>query len=32
MKINLGKFPTKGNRRKIDVKIDGYDTWNLIIL
>lgn len=29
MKINLGKFPTKGNRRKIDVKIDSYDTWNL---
>ena len=29
MKVNLGKFPKKGHRRKIDVNINGYDTWNL---
>lgn len=29
MKINIGKFPIKGNRRKINVEINGYDTWNL---
>ncbi len=29
MKINIGKFPKKGDRRKIDIQIDGYDTWGL---
>lgn len=29
MKINIGKFPKKNNRRKINVEINGYDTWNL---
>lgn len=28
MKVNIGKFPKKGNRRKIKVQIDGYDTWS----
>jgi len=28
MKIKIGKFP-KNNKRKIDIQIDGYDTWNL---
>ena len=29
MKVNLGKFPKKANNRKVNVTIDGYDTWNL---
>ena len=28
MKINLGKFPKNGHRR-IDIKIENFDTWNL---
>jgi hypothetical protein len=28
MKINIGKYP-KNNRRKINVEINGYDTWSL---
>lgn len=28
MKVKIGKFPKKGNRRKIDIKIDNYDTWS----
>jgi hypothetical protein len=28
MKVKIGKFPKKGNRRKIDVQIDGFDTWS----
>lgn len=29
MKVNLGKFPAKGNRRKVSITIDNHDTWNL---
>lgn len=29
MKVNIGKFPKKGNRRKTNVSLDTYDTWNL---
>jgi hypothetical protein len=29
MKVSLGKFPRKNNNRKVNVTIDGYDTWNL---
>ena len=30
MKINIGKYPKNANgRRKINVQIDNYDTWNL---
>jgi hypothetical protein len=29
MKIKIGAYPKKGNRKKIDIKIDGYDCWNL---
>lgn len=29
MKVKIGAYPKKGNRRKIDVKIDSYDTWSL---
>ena len=28
MKISMGKFPKSGER-KIDIKIDNFDTWNL---
>lgn len=28
MKIKIGGFPKKGNR-KIDIKIDNYDTWSM---
>jgi hypothetical protein len=28
MKISIGKFP-KNSRRKINIQIDPYDTWNL---
>lgn len=28
MKVSLGKFPKKGER-KVDIKIDNFDTWNL---
>lgn len=28
MKVKIGKFPKKGNRRKIDVQIDPFDTWS----
>jgi hypothetical protein len=29
MKVNIGKFPKKGTRRKIDIQIDSHDTWSL---
>lgn len=29
MKINIGKYPKGKGRRKVDVKIDSYDTWSL---
>ena len=29
MKARIGPFPKKGNRRKIDVQIDNFDTWSL---
>lgn len=29
MKIKIGPYPKKGNRRKINVQIDPYDTWSL---
>lgn len=29
MKINIGNFPKKNDIRKIDIRIDSYDTWNL---
>lgn len=28
MKVNIGNYPRKGNR-KIDIQIDGYDTWSM---
>lgn len=28
MKVKIGSYPKKGNRRKISVKIDHYDTWS----
>lgn len=31
MKVNIGKFNKKNDSRKIEVKIDKYDTWNLDI-
>ena len=29
MKVKIGPFPKKNNRRKIDVQIDKFDTWSL---
>jgi len=29
MKVKLANFPNKGHRRKVEVTINGYDTWNL---
>jgi hypothetical protein len=29
MKINIGKYPKKGTRRKINVQVDRFDTWGL---
>ena len=29
MKVNLGKYPKISDRRKVDIKIDNYDTWNV---
>jgi hypothetical protein len=29
MKIKIGNFPKKGNRRKIDIQIEKFDTWSL---
>jgi len=29
MKIKIGNYPAKGVRRKIDIKIDRFDTWSL---
>ena len=29
MKVAIGRFPKKGNRRKINVEIDNFDTWGL---
>ena len=29
MKINIGKYPRKGPRRKINVQVDRFDTWGL---
>jgi hypothetical protein len=28
MKVKIGPFPKKGNRRKIDIQIDKFDTWS----
>lgn len=29
MKVNIGKFYKRSNKRKVNVKIDNYDTWGL---
>jgi len=29
MKLNIGKFPRRSNRRKINVNIERHDTWSL---
>ncbi len=29
MKANIGKYPKKGDTRKIDIRIDVHDTWGL---
>ena len=29
MKINIGKYPEKNGRRKINIEINGFDTWSL---
>jgi hypothetical protein len=29
MKINIGKYPKKGNNRKIDIKIEQFDTYSM---
>jgi hypothetical protein len=29
MKVNLGKFPKGNGDRKVDIKIENYDTWNM---
>ena len=29
MKVNIGKWTKKSNRRKIDIQIDGWDSWSL---
>lgn len=29
MKVKIGKFPKRGLSRKLDVTIDGFDTWSL---
>lgn len=29
MKVKIGKYPKDESDRKIDIKIDDYDTWNL---
>ena len=29
MKVNIGPFPSKDEWRKIEVRIDKYDTWNM---
>ena len=28
MKIKIGKYPKKGNNRKVDIQIDNFDTWS----
>lgn len=28
MKVKIGKYPKKGNRRKVNIQIDGFDTWS----
>jgi hypothetical protein len=28
MKVKIGTWPKNSNRRKIDIRIDHYDTWN----
>ncbi len=28
MKVNISKYPSKGNRRKLKVKIENFDTWS----
>ena len=28
MKVKIGPYPKKGNRRKIDVQIEKFDTWS----
>jgi hypothetical protein len=29
MKVKIGPYPKKSDRRKIDINIDNYDTWSL---
>jgi hypothetical protein len=29
MKINIGKWPKKSDRRKVSIQIDPWDTWNM---
>ena len=29
MKVKIGNFPKKGDRRKVDIQIDAFDTWSL---
>lgn len=29
MKVKIGKYPKKGNRRKINVQIESFDTWSI---
>jgi hypothetical protein len=29
MKVTIGKYPKKGNRRKINVEVNTFDTWGL---
>jgi hypothetical protein len=29
MKVNIGNYPKRGGKRKIDVLIDDYDTWSM---
>ena len=29
MKVKINKFPKKGNRRKVEIQIDSWDTWNM---
>lgn len=29
MKVNIKPYPKKGNRRKINIQIDRFDTWSL---
>jgi len=28
MKVRIGKYPKRGDRRKVDIQIDKFDTWS----